>query len=56
MQGRRVGVLFEGWEPCLRPRFAVELGLPEKSTPTRLPGFAGLGKILFIRIVRKRIL
>ena len=34
--------LTEGWEPCPRPRCAVELGLPEKSGPTRVSGFTGL--------------
>jgi hypothetical protein len=31
-------VFFEGWAPCSSPRFAGELGLPEKSTPTWLSG------------------
>jgi hypothetical protein len=36
-----VGVLFEGWGPCSKPRLLRgKFGLPEKSTPTRLFGFS----------------
>jgi hypothetical protein len=34
--------LFSGWEPCSRPRFEVELGLPDNNTSVRLPGCAGV--------------
>jgi tol-pal system protein YbgF len=35
--------------PVRRPRFAVELGLPEKSAPTRLSGSAGLGNNMIMK-------
>jgi hypothetical protein len=42
MKNRKTSrVLFEGWAPCLRPRFAVELGLAGKEYPTRLPVLSG---------------